>query len=154
MVGKEKHFLGDVLNFDGARKNEIEKRKRSYERVLFRDFLGVYAKAEQEDLHAIEMIDISAGDMSFRVSQNSKMKWDKDDNINLRLYFSPDSYLPVSIKIVQAINSIEYGRAVRRYGAVIDKGTKSYKALFYFVKFISKFAEHGHKDSEQLKIHY
>lgn len=144
----------DVLNFSNARAEQIEERRRAYERVLFRNVLGVYTVMEQKGLQAIELVDISEKGMSFHVSIDSKYKLEIGEILNLRLYFAADSYLPISVKVVRALDTIVDGTAVRQYGCEIDTTFKSYGAVFHLFQFIRSCAEHGHIDSEHLKIFY
>ena len=144
----------EVLNFTNAREEQIEERRRNYERVLFRNVLGVYTVMEQKGLHAIELVDISEKGMSFQLSIDSKYKLDMGEILNLRLYFASDSFLPVSVKVVRALDTIIEGTAVRQYGCEIDTTFKAYQAVFHLFQFIRSCAEHGHTDHEHLKIFY
>ncbi len=145
---------GDVLSFETAREEQIEKRRRSYERVIFKNVLGVYTVMEQKGLHAIELVDISEMGLSFQVPRNSDLELAEGTVLNMRLYFSPDSYLPLRVKVVRTVDAIEEGASVRQYGCLIDKTLKSYRAIYHFVRFIVNCAEHGHEDREHLKIFY
>lgn len=144
-----------VLSFDSARKEQIEERRRNYERVLFKNVLGVYSVMEQQrGLHAIELLDISDKGMSFQLPLNSDMRPEIGDVLNIRLYFASQSFLPVAIKIVRVMDSISEGVPVHQYGCEIDTSFKSYQAVHYLYQFIKACAEHGHVDTDHLKIFY
>lgn len=151
MGGKDK---GDILSFETAREEQIERRRRAYERVIFRNVLGVYTVMEQKGLHAIELVDISEMGLSFQVPRNSDLDLKEGTVMNMRLYFASDSYLPLRVKVVRTVDAIEEGSPVRQYGCLIDKTLKSYRAIYHFVRFIANCAEHGHEDREHLKIFY
>lgn len=144
----------DVLSFNNARAEQIEERRREYERVLFRNVLGVYTVIEQKGLHAIELVDISEQGLAFQVAANSSYRLEIGEVLNLRLYFASDSFLPVCVKVVRVMDSIVDGVAMCQYGCAIDKSFKAYAAVFHLFQFIKACAEHGHVDSEHLKIFY
>jgi hypothetical protein len=149
-----KNFDAPVLSFVAAREEQIEQKRRTYERVLFRNVLGVYTVMEQKGLHAIELIDISEQGLSFQLPVDSDYKLDLGEVLNLRLYFASDSFLPVSVKVVRAMDTVIDRIATRQYGCEIDKSLKSYNAVYHLFQFIKSCAEHGHIDSEHLKIFY
>jgi len=143
-----------VISLQSVREEKIEEKRREYERVVFRSSFGVYTVMEQKGLHAIEIIDISEGGVQFQVPENSDLKLDTGTNISLRFYFATDHYIAIDVKVVRSFTAIEAGRAVHRYGCLIDKSMASYAAIFHFVQFIAKCAEHGHKDTKHLKVFY
>lgn len=150
-IGDDK---SEVLSFETAREEQIEKKRRAYERVMFRNVLGVYTVMEQKGLHAIELIDISESGLSFQVPRNSEMSLAEGTVMNLRLYFASDSFLPIRAKVVREVDAIDSGNPVRQYGCLIDKSLKSYRAIYHFVQFIANCAAHGHDDKEHLKVFY
>ena len=109
---------------------------------------------EKNGLHAIELVDISKGGLSFQVARKSEFVLNEGDVLNMRLYFASDSFLPVRVKIVRIVDAIDDGVKVRQYGCNIDKSLSSYEAVLHFVQFIAKCAEHGHEDKDHLKIFY
>lgn len=150
-----KNFQGQtVIDLSSVRKEQIEEKRRTYERVVFKSSFGIYTVMEQMGLHAIEIIDISEGGMQFQVPERSMLQLKNGDVIPVRLYFSPDHYVSIDVKVVRSFSAIENGRAVHRYGCLIDKTMASYSAFYHFVQFITKCAEHGHKDDAHLKVYY
>ena len=154
MAPKDFENKAHVLSFSSAREEQVEERRREYERVLFRNVLGVYTVMEQKGLHAIELVDISEQGMSFQLPISSDYRLEIGEVLSLRLYFASDAYLPVAVKVVRALDTLTDGAAVRQYGCEIDKSFKSYAAIFHLFQFIKSCAEQGHVDSEHLKIFY
>ena len=154
MAGKYLDNDQSIVDFKSVRSEKIEERRREYERVLFKNTLGVYTVIKQKGLHAIEVLDISEGGLSFQVSEKSDLLLQQGETLDLRVYISGEYYLPVEVKIIRCISAIDNGRRVRHYGCIIDKGLASYAAIFHFIQFISKCAEHAHKDDDHLKIFY
>lgn len=150
-----RNFTGQqVVNLSSVRQEIIEEKRRTYERVVFQSSFGVYTLMEDSKLHAIEVLDISEGGMQFQTPENSSLKLNSGDVIPVRLYFSTDHYISIDVKVVRSFSAIENGTAVHRYGCLMDKTMASYAAIFHFVQFITKCAEHGHKDDAHLKVFY
>lgn len=153
MPRKSKNKNGEVVDFTGIRQEKIEEKRRQYERILFKNTLGVYSVLEKKGLHGIELIDISEGGLSFQLPENDDIQFSEGDSIILRLYFASETFLPVAVKVVRVTTSIEEGSPTRRYGCIMDKSLASYSAVYHFVHFIKKCAEHGHND-DNMKILY
>ena len=150
-----RNFTGQqVVNLSSVRQEIIEEKRRTYERVVFKSSFGIYTFIDGIGLNAIEIIDISEGGMQFQTPENSHLKLSVDDVIPVRFYFSTDHYISIDVKVVRSFTAIEEGTAVHRYGCLIDKSMASYGAIYHFVQFITKCAEHGHKDDTHLKVFY
>lgn len=149
-----KHTEQTVINLSTVRQEKIEEKRRDYERVVFKSNFGVYTVMEQMGLHAVEILDISEGGMQFQVPEKSEFQHNVGDVFPIRFYFATDHYLAIDVKVVRSFTAIENGTAVHRYGCLIDKSMASYSAIYHFVQFITKCAEHGHKDESHLKVYY
>lgn len=150
-----KNFNGQtIVNLSTVRQEKIEEKRREYERVVFQSNFGVYAFLNEVGLNAIEIVDISEGGMQFQVPENGTLKLNAGDVIPVRFYFATDHFISIDVKVVRSFTAIENGRAVHRYGGLMDKSMASYSAIFHFVQFITKCAEHGHKDNAHLKVFY
>ena len=149
-----KNYPESVVNLTSVRQEKIEEKRRDYERVVFKSSFGVYTVLDQRGLHAIEILDISEGGMQFQVPEHCALKLVVGEIIPVRFYFATDHYINIDVKIARSISTIEEGNPVHRYGGIIDKGMASYSAIYHFVQFITKCAEHGHKDETQLKVFF
>jgi PilZ domain len=143
-----------VVNLSSVRQEIIEEKRRDYERVVFKSNFGIYTFLEPTGLHAIEILDISEGGMQFQTPEKSSLSLNTGDVIPVRFYFATDHFISIDVKVVRSFTAIEGGRAVHRYGCLMDKSMASYAAIYHFVQFITKCAEHGHKDEQHLKIFY
>lgn len=143
-----------VVNLSSVRQEIIEEKRRDYERVVFKSNFGVYTYAEETGLNAVEVIDISEGGMQFQTPERSSLKLETGAMIPIRFYFATDHFISIDVKVVRSFSAIEDGNAVHRYGCLMDKTMASYAAIYHFVQFITKCAEHGHKDEKHLKIFY
>ncbi len=143
-----------VVSLSSVRQEMIEEKRREYERVVFRSSFGVYTVIDDHSLHAIEILDISEGGMQFQTPEKTSLKLNMDDVITVRFYFATDHYLSIEVKVVRSYSALENGTAVHCYGCLLDKTMSSYSAIYHFVQFITKCAEHGHKDEGHRKVYY
>ena len=143
-----------VVNLSSVRQEKIEEKRREYERVVFKSSFGIYTYAEETGLNAIEVVDISESGMQFQTPERSALNLQVGDVMPVRFYFATDHFVSIDVKIARSFTAVEEGRAVHRYGALMDKTMASYSAIFHFVQFITKCAEHGHRDDKHLKVYY
>jgi hypothetical protein len=143
-----------VINLSSVRQEKIEEKRREYERVVFRSNFGVFVFNDETGLDAIEIVDISEGGVQFQTPEKSHLKLQVGDVVPVRLYFATDHYISIDVKVVRSFTALENGSAVHRYGCLMDKGMASYSAIYHFVQFITKCAEHGHQDLQHLKVFY
>ncbi|MBL7715614.1 MAG: PilZ domain-containing protein [Bdellovibrionales bacterium] len=144
-----------VIDFNEARATKMEEKRRKTERIFFKQMLGVYSVLANDKIKPIEIIDISEDGLSFQVPFDTKNPWPADlSDLNLRLYFSQDTYLPVVVKIQNSRAGIDQGVRIVRYGCAIDKTLTSYTAFQQFVRFLKTYSEHAHKDMGEVSVFY
>ncbi len=143
-----------IISLNSVREEKIEEKRREYERVVFRSNFGVYACLPENALQAIEVVDISEGGLLCQVPESSEFRLEVGQTSTVRFYFSPDSFIAIEVKVVRSFTALENGKAVHRYGCLMDKTMQSYSAIYHLVQFITKCAEHGHKDEGRHKIFY
>jgi hypothetical protein len=147
---------GRVINFNKAREAKIEERRRRYERVLFKQLLGVYCVSEGEGLKAVELVDVSEDGLSFQLPIHSK----NIDAVNMnteftfRFYFSQDTFIPMTVKVQNKRSCVENGQKFYRFGCTVDQTSQSYEAYKIFVMFLAKYAETSHQDKGDLKFFF
>lgn len=134
-----------VLEFSKARENKQEQIKRQYERVLFKRILGCYTVIEKLGLKPVELQDISEGGCSFRMAAEDG-SFNQDEEIDFRMYFSNDTYLPTRIKIVRVQKVMEGNRHYFQYGCTFDSEFSSTQAVKSLVKFIADYASLAKED--------
>jgi len=147
-----------ILDFTSKRKEVVEQRRRSFERVLFQNFLGVYSVIDTNDtIYPISLIDVSPIGCLIQVPSNleKNQKLEFDSEVSLRLYFTKQSYIPALVKIKHAVEYVDdHGHTFMRYGCEFDQSIASFDALKSFVEFVYKFAEHSTIDKGDLKVFY
>lgn len=144
-----------IVDFGEARKKKLEEKRRKTERIFFRHILGVYSVVENEKLRSIEIVDMSDDGLAFQVPFDPVDPWPKDaDHVQLRLYFSQDTYLPISVNVKNSRPSINDGVRYVQYGCEVDSKTQSYEAFKQFVQFLRLYSEHSHKDNGDMTLFY
>jgi hypothetical protein len=144
-----------VIDFNEVRAQKLEEKRRTTERIFFKQLLSVYSVIGNSSMCPIEFIDLSEEGCSFQIPYDAKNPWPKDSNdVPLRIYFSQDTYLEIRVKIQNSRPSIENNRRYVRFGCLVDQNTKSYAAYLQFVRFLKTYAEQSHKDTGDVSIFY
>lgn len=150
--------MSKVIDFQAKRKESIEKRKRSFERVLFSEFLGSYAEIdEQGTKFDVTMLDLSKDGCLFQVpfAKRSLSHFKNNESVTVRIYFTKEDFLPLSVKIKHINEYIdERGDAYLRFGGEFDQSLPSFKAFQPFIDFIYKFAEFSCVDKGESKVYF
>lgn len=147
-----------LLDFVGKRQENIEKKRRSFERILFQNFLGAYTVLDKEGtVYPITLVDISKDGCLFQIPWDGKRdeKFPKGTEIPLRMYFTKQSFIPVSVNVVYGKEFIDKdGQTYMHYGCEFDKTTSSFEAMNSFVQFLYHFAEHSTIDKGETKVFF
>jgi hypothetical protein len=148
-IGNNKEVTPEnrVVDFNQAREQRLEQKRRRTERILFRNLVSVYSMSEDSKPFPVDLIEVSEDGCSFQVLADAPTSsLVKKDEIPLRIYFSQDTYLEVFAKIKNSRPSIEKNRRYVRYGCEIAKNVKSYAAYQLFVQFLKQYVVHAHRD--------
>lgn len=143
-----------VVDFNEAREQKLEEKRRNTERIFFRNLIGVYSVTGHAKMQPIELIDVSEEGCSFQLPFDPDRNWPTSNELPIRLYFSQDTYLEILVRIQNSRPSIENGNRYVRYGCMVDKELKSYPAYQAFIKFLRQYAEHAHKDMGDVSVFY
>jgi hypothetical protein len=144
-----------VVDFNQARAQKLEEKRRKTERIFFKHLLSVYSVVGDREMMPIEFLDLSEQGCSFQIPYDPANPWPKDANdVPLRIYFSQDTFLEIRVKIQNSRPSIEGNRRYVRYGCAIDTSVSSYEAYAQFVRFLKTYSEHAHKDRGDLTVFY
>ena len=145
-----------VVDFNQARQQKMDEKRRKTERIFFHQLLGVYCVTGNEQIRPIEIVEVSEDGCSFQVPFNPDKPWPESDakELPMRMYFSQDTYIPVVLKIENSRSCIENGSRYVRYGCSVDKALTSYPAYQQFVRFLKLYAEHAHKDKGDVTVFY
>ncbi|MCT4641895.1 MAG: hypothetical protein N4A33_06310 [Bacteriovoracaceae bacterium] len=150
--------MSNVIDFQARRKNTIEKRKRSFERVLFREFLGSYAEIDSHgNKYSVNMVDISHDGCLLQVpfSKSVQNHFKDVEAVTVRVYFTKEEFLPVVVNIKHGTEYIdEKGDAYIRFGGTFDKSIPSFSAFKPFIDFIYKFAEFSCIEKGESEVYF
>jgi len=149
---------GKVLDFANKREQNIEKKRRQFERVVFQNFLGAYSVIDQGgSLFPVSLVDVSHDGCLFQIPWNFKESDPMRDGteMTMRMYFTESSFVPVLLTIK---NSREYiaedGQTYLQYGCEFDKSVPSFKAVESFIDFMYNFAEVSTVDRQEKKVFF
>jgi hypothetical protein len=147
-----------LLDFVGKRQETIEKKRRSFERVMFQNFLGAYSVLDDAgSVYPVELVDISREGCLFQIPWNGKgdVPYANGQELNMRLYFTKGSYVPVVLKVKRTQEVVEQdGNTYLQYGAEFDKSMPSFKAVESFIEFVYRFAEHSRIDRDETRVFF
>jgi hypothetical protein len=152
--GSGETTLESVVDFNQAREQRLEEKRRNTERIFFRNLIGVYSVTGHSKMQPIELIDVSEEGCSFQLPCDPERNWPTSNELPIRLYFSQDTYLEIIVRIQNSRPSIENGARFVRYGCMVDKELKSYPAYRAFVTFLKQYSEHAHKDMGDVSVFY
>lgn len=151
-----------IIDFNQARTQKLDEKRRKTERIFFKSLISVYADLGQGNLKPIELIEVSEEGCSFQVPFDSADVWLKgnkgtiagDTFINVRLYFSQDTYLQLTLSVKNSRPCIDQGTRYIRYGCAIDQSLSTYGVYQQFVKFLKLYSESAHKDTGDGTVFY
>ena len=147
-----------VVDFGARRKESIEQKRRSFERVVFQEFLGVETVLDDQGSgFPVKLVDISADGCQFQLpfSLKAKNQFKAGTEITMKLFFTKGTYLPAVVTVRHASEYVDKdGDAWLRLGGEFDTSLPSYKALESFVNFIYQYAEFSCLDKGESKVYF
>lgn len=147
-----------VLNFLEKRKENIEQKRRQFERILFNNFLGAYTVVDQGgSIYPVSLVDVSRDGCLFQVPWNvdRDTKIEDGTEITMRMYFTKNSFVPVVINVKYGREFVdEDGQTYMQYGSEFDSSMPSFSAVEAFIEFMYKFAEHSSVDKGSQKVYF
>ena len=131
-----------------ARQNDL---RREYERILFGRILGCYTIAESTGMKAVEIVDISKSGISFKMDPKGSF-YNVGEDVDLRLYFSAKTYLPLKVAVKRAAESQENDGKHWTYGCSFDQSIQAYTVVERLVDFIVAYSEQARKEDGHEKV--
>ena len=150
-------MASNVIDFVSKRKEKIEKKRRRFERILFREYFSVEtAVATDDESYPVDLIDVSPDGCLFGTFEKATPNFAKvGSKLTLKIYFAEHNYIPVSVSVKRTKKIVEKnGRSYREYGCVFDKSLSSFQAMEALINFVYKLAEHSYSDVVSQKIHF
>lgn len=147
-----------VVDFMEKRNKAIEQKRRSFERVVFQEFLGVFTVIDDDgSSYPVKLVDISKEGCQFQVpfSLKAKNKFKEGSEFTLKLFFAKSTYLPAVVTVRHAHEYVDKdGDAWLRLGSAFDTSLPSFKALSSFIDFIYQYAEFSCADKGESKVYF
>lgn len=147
-----------VVDFGARRKESIEQKRRSFERVVFQEFLGVETVVDDQGSgFPVKLMDISGEGCQFQLpfSLKAKNQFKAGTEITMKLFFTKGTYLLAVVTVRHATEYVDKdGDAWLRLGGEFDTSLPSYKALESFVNFIYQYAEYSCLDKGESKVYF
>ncbi len=147
-----------IFDFSEKRKQTIEKKRRSFERIVFEEFLGVYSVIDDEGAsYPVKLVDISYEGCQFQIPFSSKARnqYKSGEDLSLKFYFTKGTYLPVMVKLKHIQEYIDKdGEAYLRIGGEFDTSLPGFNAIAKFIDFIYQYAEFSCVDKGERKVFF
>ena len=148
--------MGKILDFTKKRAENIEAKRRNFERLVFDNFLGAHQEISKDGIiYPVTLVDISRDGCLFQIPWNGKRdkKLASGSEINMRMYFTEHTYIPVIMRIKNGRQHTDQnGSVYQRYGCAFDTSMPSFEAMSAFIEFLYKFAEHSTLDKGDKKV--
>lgn len=147
-----------VVDFNEKRKQSIEQKRRSFERVVFQEFLGVETVIDDQGAgFEVKLLDISGEGCQFQVpfTLKAKNQFKSNTEVTMKLFFTKGTYIPAVVTVRHASEYIDQdGNAWLRLGGEFDTSLPSFKALASFINFIYQYAEYSCLDKGESKVYF
>ncbi len=147
-----------IIDFVKKRSENVEQKRRAFERLVFQNFLGAYSVLDNNGtISPIELVDISQDGCLFQVpwKMGKDSKIPKGTEILLRMYFTKGSYIPCLVNIKHGKEVVmSDGVSYMQYGCEFNKSYSSFEAMETFIDFMYKFAKHSALDKGDTKIYF
>lgn len=147
-----------VISFNKKRQENIEKKKRQFERVLFSEFVGAYTELDggQQGIFALQVIDISQTGCLLAVEdqENFEKVFKQNATLRLRFYFTKKSFIPAEVKVMRTEKTMVGGKKYYHIGCEFDENLPSYQAIRAMVGFMYQYAEHSCNDGQEKRVFF
>lgn len=147
-----------VVDFNEKRKQSIEQKRRTFERVVFQEFLGVETVVDDQGSgFPIKLIDVSHDGCQLQLpfTLKAKNQFKSGTEVTMKFFFTKGSYLPAVVTVRHASEYVDKdGNAWLRLGGEFDTSLPSFKALSSFISFIYQYAEFSCLDKGESKVYF
>lgn len=147
-----------VVDFNEKRKQSIEQKRRTFERVVFQEFLGVETVLDDQGAgFEVKVLDISAEGCQFQVpyTEKAKNKFMPGTEVTMKFFFTKGTYLPALVTVKRGAKHVDKnGDTWLRLGGEFDSSLPSFKALSSFISFIYQYAEYSCVDRGESKVFF
>lgn len=149
-------MTAQIFDFKKKRAENIEKKKRQFERVLFSEFVQCYTVTPTSGLFSVNVIDVSQSgcQLQVEVQENIDKLFKAKKELELRFFFTKKSFLTARVQVMRVVKAEEAGRQILRVGCEFDQKMPSFQAIKAMVGFFYKYAEHSQTESAQNRVFF
>jgi hypothetical protein len=150
-------MTAQVFDFKKKRAENIEKKKRQFERVLFSEFVQCFCATPGSDgLFSVTVIDVSQSgcQLQVEVQENIDKLFKVKKELELRFFFTKKSFLSARIKVMRMVKSEVAGKQVFKVGCAFDQNMPSFQAIKAMVSFFYHYAEYSQTESAQNRVFF
>ena len=129
--------------------------KRKAGRLLLKHLLQIYCVVDHEKTCEVDIVDVSKSGCSLRVRPENDVLLPKHtQGMNIRLYLSDDTYLPLELKIENTRALVENGQRYFLLGCSIAPDTEGFATYQRFVEFLEMYSTVATRELGDLKVTY
>lgn len=150
-------MTAQVIDFKKKRAENIEKKKRQFERVLFSEFVQCYTVTNNKTgLFSVTVIDVSQSgcQLQVEVQENIDKLFKNKKDMELRFFFTKKSFINVQVQIIRITKEEVAGKQVLKVGCEFDQKVPSYQAIKAMVGFFYKYAEYSQTESAENRVFF
>lgn len=140
--------LPPIVSLEKVREKKLEEKKRKNERIFFHSSVSVTCVDSVQQEQEVQVLDISTEGCAFQVPYSHLGRWPqlRQEPLLMRFYFTPKTYLEITLTIRNQRDSIDREARHTRYGCSVDTSTQAYPAYVAFVQFVKLYALHSHRE--------
>ena len=144
----------NVVDFTSVRAQRSLDNRRTFERFFMQHIVDAYCElAGGREMVPLELVEVSETGCSYRIPSEKTSVLPRDTTgailpIQMRLYFSKDSYLRIGMFVVNQARDIAHHGNSTRFGCRVDETFASSEAYRGFVRFMEQFSNHAARDAK------
>jgi len=146
-----------IIDFKKKRAENIEKKKRQFERVLFSEFVGCYTVIDGDNgLFSIQVVDVSQTgcQLQVEVQENVEKVFKTGKELAIRFYFTKKTFLSAQVKVMRVTKDEVGGAKVLKLGCEFDQAMPGYQAIRAMVSFFYQYAEHSQLEGAANRVFF
>ncbi len=150
-------MTAQIIDFKKKRAENIEKKKRQFERVLFSEFVQCYCVTPNGGgLFSVNVIDVSQSgcQLQVEVQENVDKLFKAKKELEIRFFFTKKSFLSARIQVMRITKAEVAGKQVLKVGCEFDQKTPSFQAIKAMVGFFYQYAEYSQTESAQNRVFF
>ncbi len=150
-------MTAQVIDFKKKRAENIEKKKRQFERVLFSEFVQCYSVTNNGDgLFSVTVIDVSQTgcQLQVEVQENVDKLFKTKKELELRFFFTKKSFLNARVQVMRVVKAEVGGKQVLKIGCEFDQKMPSFQAIKAMVGFFYQYAEYSQTESAENRVFF